>query len=62
MVWMATVQFLAWAVGSSLLHRLAQGSTQPPIQLVLWACPLRVKQPVHDAVHSPVSGARVKNG
>jgi hypothetical protein len=41
--------------------RMALGPTQPPIQWVLGAISLGVKQPVREADHSPPSSAEVKN-
>jgi hypothetical protein len=42
--------------------RLALRPTQPPIQWVLEAVLQRIKQPGHEAHHSPVLSAMVKNG
>jgi hypothetical protein len=39
----------------------ALGPTQSPIQWVLGALSLRVRQPGHEADHSPPSSAKVKN-
>jgi hypothetical protein len=43
------------------LSRLALGPTQPVIQWVPGALSLGVKQPGHEAGHSPPSSAKVKN-
>jgi hypothetical protein len=40
---------------------MALGPTQPPIQWVLGALSLGVKQPGSEADHSPPSSAKVKN-
>jgi hypothetical protein len=40
---------------------LALGPTQPPVQWVLGALSWGVKQPGHEADHSPLSSAKVKN-
>jgi hypothetical protein len=40
--------------------RMALGPTQPPIQWVPGALSLGVKQPGHEADHSPPSSAKVK--
>jgi hypothetical protein len=42
------------------VSRMALGPTQPPIQWVLGAISLGVKQPGHEADHSPPSSAKVK--
>jgi hypothetical protein len=42
------------------VSRIALGPIQPPIQWVPEALSLRVKQPGHEADHSPPSGAKVK--
>jgi hypothetical protein len=43
------------------MSRMALGPTQPPIQWVSWALSLGVKQPGHEADHSPPCSAEVKN-
>jgi hypothetical protein len=43
------------------MSRPSLGPTQPPIQGVPGALSLGVKQPDHDADHSPQSSAEVKN-
>jgi hypothetical protein len=40
---------------------MALGPTQPPIQWVPGALSLGVKRPGHEADHSPLSSAEVKN-
>jgi len=40
---------------------MALGLTQPPIQWVPGDLSLRIKQPGHEADHSPPSSAEVKN-
>jgi hypothetical protein len=53
-----------WGLGIFLfttVSRMALGPTQPPIQWVLGDLSLGVKQPVHEADHSPPSSAKVKN-
>jgi hypothetical protein len=42
------------------MSKMALGPTQPPIQLVPGALSLGVKQLVHEADHSPLSSAKVK--
>jgi len=39
----------------------ALGSTQPPTQWILGALSLRLKQPEHEADHSPPSSAEINN-
>jgi hypothetical protein len=46
----------------STVSRLALGFTQSPIQWVLGAVSLEVKQPGLEAGHSPSSSAEVMNG
>jgi hypothetical protein len=41
--------------------RMALGTTQPPIQWVPGALSLGIKQPGHEADHSPPPSAEVKN-
>jgi len=45
----------------STVSKLDLGPTQPPIQWVLEALSGGLKQPVHEADHSPPSSAKVKN-
>jgi hypothetical protein len=42
------------------MYRMALGPTKPPIQWVPGALSLEVKQPGHEADHSPPSSAKVK--
>jgi hypothetical protein len=42
--------------------RLILGPTQPPVQCVLGALSLGIKQPGHEADHTPPSTADIKNG
>jgi hypothetical protein len=46
---------------SSTASRPALGPTQPPIQWLLGALSLRLKQPRREADHSPLSSVEVKN-
>jgi hypothetical protein len=46
----------------SAMSDLSLGLTQPPIQWVPGAVFLGVEQPGHEADHSPLSSAEVKNG
>jgi hypothetical protein len=54
---MAKVQFLIFTASRPVL-----GSTQPPIQWVPGVLSPRVKQQGHEADHSPLSSAEVRNG
>jgi hypothetical protein len=54
------VQVLVGSRIFSTFSILALGSTQPPIQWVPGAIPLGVKQPGHEADHSPPTSAEVK--
>jgi hypothetical protein len=45
----------------SAMTRTALGPTQPPIQWVVGAPSLEIKQPRREADHSPPSNAEVKN-
>jgi hypothetical protein len=42
--------------------RLTLGATQPPIQWIMEAFSLGLKQQRHEADHSPPAGAKVKKG
>jgi hypothetical protein len=46
----------------SIPSRPALGPTQPPTQWIPWGCFSGVKQLGHEADHSPLSSAEVKNG
>jgi hypothetical protein len=60
---MAGIQFSEWARDFfSAVFRPTLEPTQPPMQWVLGALSLGVKQLGHDADHSPPSSAKVKNG
>jgi hypothetical protein len=65
MGWTIRVQFLVGATkGFSLFpttFRPVLGPTHPPIQWALEALSLKVKQLGHEADHSPLSSAKVKN-
>jgi hypothetical protein len=65
MGWMTRVHFLAGTMMVFFLFttmfRLALGLTQPHIQWVPGALTPGVKWLVHEADHSPPSGAKVKN-
>jgi hypothetical protein len=47
---------------SSTASRLAMGLTQPPIQWVIEAPSVEVKQQGHEADHSPPSSPNITNG
>jgi hypothetical protein len=52
-----------WGLGIFLFttaSRMALEPTQPPIQWVIWALSLGVKQPGREADNSPLSTAEVK--
>jgi hypothetical protein len=65
MGWMSRVQVPAGAMIGIFSHchhiQTGLGPTQPPIQRVLGALTLAVKQVGHEADHSPPCSAEVKN-
>jgi hypothetical protein len=60
--WVGQPGFNSWQVQEIFLYSIVSTLALGPTQWISGALSLGVKQPVHEASHSPPSSAKIKNG